>query len=75
MEQQQNIGLPHQFYMYDEERMSSKEMYNSEQQRMRQSSLQPPVDQKKLLEQHIQYDVQEHVRQHLEQQQRQRAVA
>ena len=42
---------------------------------MQQSSLQPPVDQKKLLEQHIQQDVQEHVRQTLEQQQRQRAVA
>ena len=78
MEQQQNIGLPHQFYMHDDERMSSNEMCNSEQQRMQQSSLQPPVqriDQKKLLEQHIQQDVQEHVRQHLEQQQRQRAAA
>ena len=79
MEQQQNIGLPHQFYMHDEETMNSKEMCNSEQQRMQQSSLQPPVqriDQKKLLlEQHIQQDVQEHVRQHLEQQQRQRAAA
>lgn len=79
MEQQQNIGLPHQFYMHDEERMSSKEMCNSEQQRMQQSPLQPPVqriDQKKLLEQHIQQDVQEHVRQQLlEQQQRQRAAA
>ena len=78
MEQQQNITLPHQFYMHDEERMSSKEMCNSEQQRVQQSSLQPPVqriDQKKLLEQHIQQDVQEHVRQHLEQQQRQRAAA
>ena len=42
---------------------------------MQQSSLQPPVDQKKLLEQHIQQDVQEHFRQPLEQQQHQRAVA
>ena len=78
-QQQQSIGLPHQFYLHDEERMSSREMCNSEQQRMQQSSLQPPVqriDQKKLLEQHIQQDVQEHVRQHLlEQQQRQRAAA
>ena len=49
-------------------------MCNSEQQRMQQSSLQPPVDQKKLLEQHIQQDVQEHVRQPLEQQQHQRVV-
>ena len=79
MGQQQNISLPHQFYIHDEERMSSKEMCNSEQQRMQQSSLQLPVqriDQKKLLEQHIQQDVQEHVRQQLlEQQQRQRAAA
>ena len=50
-------------------------MCNSEQQRMQHSSLQPPVDQKKLLEQHIKQDVQEHIHQHLEQQQRQRAVA
>ena len=79
MEQQQNIGLPHQFYIHDEERMSSKEMCNSEQQRMQQSSLQPLVqriDQKKLLKQHIQQDVHEHLRQQLlEQQQCQRAAA
>ena len=66
--------------MHDEERMSSKQMCNSEQQRVQQSSLQPPVqriDQKKFLEQHmyIQQDVQEHVRQHLEQQQCQGAAA
>ena len=42
-QQQQNICLPHQFYVHDEERMSSKGMCNSEQQRVQQSSLQPPV--------------------------------
>ena len=43
MEQQQNIALLHQFYMHDEERMSSKEISNSEQQLVQQSSLQLPV--------------------------------
>ena len=43
MEQQQNIVLLHQFYMHDEERMSSKEIGNSEQQRVQQSSLQLSV--------------------------------
>jgi len=59
--------------------MASKKLSNIEQQRMQQQlSLQPPVqriDQKKLLEQHIQQDVQEHIWLHLEQQQCQRAAA
>jgi len=74
---QQDMGP---LYMHEEEKITAAELANIEQQQQRMGPLQPPVqqhnmDQKRLLEHHVQQGVQEHVIKQVEQQQRQRAAA
>ena len=75
--QQQDFGGP--LYMHEEDKITAAELANIEQQQ-RMAPLQPPVpqqhmNQKRLLEHHVQQGVQEHVIKQVEQQQRQRAAA
>jgi len=74
--QQQDLGP---LYMHEEDKITAAELANIEQQQ-RMAPLQPPVqqqhmNQKRLLEHHVQQGIQEHVIKQVEQQQRQRAAA